>query len=80
MNSTPITYTARCADGSCAHIEENIERGGFELTSTISPEQGSVFYTYGEMAQLIADVKAGDLDVLEKRAMDNVGTQVSLAG
>ncbi len=56
MNSTVIA----CSGGNCPEITP--VEGGVELTSTVSPDRGSLFYDADEWAGLVAAAKDGRLD------------------
>lgn len=69
----PLTYIARCAAGTCVKLTEDADLGGFIGTSTIDSNDGAVFWTYGELAQYFDDVKAGALDIIHARCIDQSG-------
>ena len=70
--------TSRCTSGGCVRATETAA-GEFVFTSTIPGNDGRVVYTATEVAQFLADIKAGLFDGLHRRARDpaGIGQEVS---
>lgn len=56
------TYGGRCGSNACVQVTEVDDR--FVFTSTIEGNDGAVRYEPAEVADFIADVKAGSYDQL----------------
>jgi hypothetical protein len=58
--------THRCSSGACVEIQDTGDT--FTFISTIEGNNGAVIYTPSEVADFLADVKAGKYDELHRDA------------
>lgn len=69
--------TRKCSHGGCVEIQDTGDT--FTFVSTIEGNNGAVIYTPGEVADFLADVKAGKYDELHRDARERHSDQMANA-